>query len=1060
MRPGKAAVFFAFFLSFAITISAHAVGANDPVETASVPLSTASVTPSAQPATAALEFIAVTPCRVADTRNPTGPFGGPELAAGATREFNIPQGSCNIPTSAVAYSLNVTVVPNGSLNYLTLWPSGQAQPYVSTLNSDGRVKANAAITPAGTNGGVSVFVTDATQVILDIDGYFVPSGTASALQFFPVAPCRIADTRNAAGPLGGPFLEANTSRSFPVPSSDCGIPAGAGAYSLNVTAVPHGSLNYLTAWPTGATQPFVSTLNASTGAVTANAAIVPAGTSGAISVFVYDASDVILDVNGYFAPPAAGGLVMYTTTPCRALDTRLSSGIFNGVLPVAIESSTCAPPASAKSYVLNATVVPPGTLNYLSLWPQGATQPFVSTLNADDGAVTSNLAIVPTTNGSIDAFAYDPTQLILDLSGYFAEPLTITTTSPLPAGILGTAYVATLAASGGTSPYTWSVVSGTLPAGLVLSRTGVISGTPTSAGSTSFTVQATDASSSPQTATAALTLDIAVGPLAITTTSLPSGSQNTPYVSQLQASGGVPPYTWSLASGSALPAGLALSATGLISGTPTGVSSTTPTFKVTDSASDTTSKTLTLTINPASGTIPNGHYSFVFSGTAPQGTPSAQNGVAINGTFALESGVVTGGFFDENTNTNPALVEQPISGGSLTNGANGLGQLVLITAGGTMTFSLATPASVAPASDSAIRIIEFEDATGNGSRGSGELKSALANPTAAGISGSYAFLLSGTDIDQNQQALVCSFHTNGAGTVTNGKADANQLGGELASWGTLSGSYTVDANGRGVLSITLGGATFHYSFYQVSSAEWFAISLDPATLNSPLVSGSVEQQSGAPFSVASLPATSVLQISGVAHGASGVNPDITLGIATSAGNGEVNYSFDEYNGTLATGGTLAVTYAVDPTTGRAVSTGTKAEPILYIINSTSAFVLGADRSTSSGMLEAQTGSPFADDSFNGNYLGGSLPLVLTSTLNENGLVTADGAGHISFTTNRSSDSGLVLYKNVTGTYAVDTHGRVVVTTPDNLTRIFYIVSPTKVGYLTSDTGGYLGSFEK
>ena len=51
----------------------------------------------------------------------------------------------------------------GSLNYLTLWPTGETQPYVSTLNSDGRVKANAAITPAGTNGGVSVFVSDATK---------------------------------------------------------------------------------------------------------------------------------------------------------------------------------------------------------------------------------------------------------------------------------------------------------------------------------------------------------------------------------------------------------------------------------------------------------------------------------------------------------------------------------------------------------------------------------------------------------------------------------------------------------------------------------------------------------------------------------------------------------------------------------------------------------------------------------------------------------------------------------------------------------------------------------
>jgi hypothetical protein len=70
--------------------------------------------------------------------------------------------------------------------------------------------------------------------------------------------------------------------------------------------------------------------------------------------------------------------------------------------------------------VLNATVVPQGALGYLTLWPQGAAQPFVSTLNAEDGTVTSNMAIVPTTNGSISAFATDSTHLVLDISAYFA----------------------------------------------------------------------------------------------------------------------------------------------------------------------------------------------------------------------------------------------------------------------------------------------------------------------------------------------------------------------------------------------------------------------------------------------------------------------------------------------------------------------------------------------------------------------------------------------------------------------------------------------------------------
>ena len=72
------------------------------------------------------------------------------------------------------------------------------------------------------------------------------------------------------------------------------------------------------------------------------------------------------------------------------------------------------------AYSLNLTVVPDASLNYLTLWPDGGSQPYVSTLNADDGAITSNMAIVPTANGAIDAFADGTTNLILDISSYFA----------------------------------------------------------------------------------------------------------------------------------------------------------------------------------------------------------------------------------------------------------------------------------------------------------------------------------------------------------------------------------------------------------------------------------------------------------------------------------------------------------------------------------------------------------------------------------------------------------------------------------------------------------------
>ena len=211
-------------------------------------------------------------------------------------------------------------------------------------------------------------------------------------------------------------------RTFNILSSSCAIPATAQAYSLNFTAIPHGALGFLSTWPAGQSQPIVSTLNAYTGSVTANAAIVSAGTNGNINVFVSNDTDLLVDVNGYFALPGTGGLSLYTLTPCRALDTRFPSGSapFSATKVVAIGGAACSAPPAAQAFALNATVVPSGPLGWLTLWPDGQNEPIVSTLNAYDGAVTSNMAIVPTTNGSIDAFAANPTYLILDISSYFA----------------------------------------------------------------------------------------------------------------------------------------------------------------------------------------------------------------------------------------------------------------------------------------------------------------------------------------------------------------------------------------------------------------------------------------------------------------------------------------------------------------------------------------------------------------------------------------------------------------------------------------------------------------
>jgi virginiamycin B lyase len=376
-----------------------------------------------------LQLQTVTPCRVIDTRRSTGPLGGPSIAGGTSRTIPVPSSSCGVPPNAAAYSVNITVVPKtGTLGYLTVWPAGQPQPVVSTLNSlTGAIRANAAIVPAGAAGAISAFATDTTDVIVDINGYFVPPAGAT-LQFYPLPPCRVLDTRNPDGPLGGPSLAAAQSRSFPI-SGVCGVPAGSLAYSFNVTVAPEGDLGYLTVWPAGSGQPVVSTLNSPAGEVLANAAIVPAGSGGAVNFFATDATNLVVDINGYFAAPGSSGLNFFAVTPCRVVDTRNLAGPFGGpsvlggtARSFALSFGSCDLPAfpTQQAYSLNMTVVPQGPLGYLTTWPTGLNEPFVSTLNSPDGQVVANAAIVPSgATGSINAFATNTTDVIVDTNGYF-----------------------------------------------------------------------------------------------------------------------------------------------------------------------------------------------------------------------------------------------------------------------------------------------------------------------------------------------------------------------------------------------------------------------------------------------------------------------------------------------------------------------------------------------------------------------------------------------------------------------------------------------------------------
>lgn len=126
------------------------------------------------------------------------------------------------------------------------------------------------------------------------------------LPFTAIPPCRIVDTRSASGPFGGPALVANATRTFNLPSGPCpGIPVDAGAYSLNFTIIGGSGVftnAFLTAWATGDTQPVVSTLNFNANQLESNAAVVPAGTSGSIDVFVNAPGHLLIDINGFYRP--------------------------------------------------------------------------------------------------------------------------------------------------------------------------------------------------------------------------------------------------------------------------------------------------------------------------------------------------------------------------------------------------------------------------------------------------------------------------------------------------------------------------------------------------------------------------------------------------------------------------------------------------------------------------------------------------------------------------------------------------------------------------------------
>jgi YVTN family beta-propeller protein len=231
------------------------------------------------------------------------------------------------------------------------------------------------------------------------------------------------------------------------------------------------------------------------------------------------------------------------------------------------------------------------------------------------------------------------------------SPLIITTSS-VPNGTISQRYVQILLEQGGLGTLTWSQASGTLPTGVTLGTNGILSGTPTSAGSFTFTVQVTDSSSPARTATSSFTINVSLVTLAFTSNTMPAAGSGKPYSQPLPVTGGTQPYNATL-TGGALPTGLSLSTAGILSGTPSGAGSFTFTATVTDSSTpvQTATQTLTIAVNTLSiitTALPGGIVGVPYNATI----------TTVGGTLPLSFSAATAAFPPGLTIQQPAASSQ------------------------------------------------------------------------------------------------------------------------------------------------------------------------------------------------------------------------------------------------------------------------------------------------------------------------------------------------------------------------------------------------------------------
>lgn len=569
--------------------------------------------------------------------------------------------------------------------------------------------------------------------------------------------------------------------------------------------------------------------------------------------------------------------------------------------------------------------------------------------------------------------------------------LTVTTSS-LPNGAIGTSYTPALTAVGGTPGYTWSQsLGGVMPGGVTFTSTGNFTGTPTAAGTFGpyvFQVMDSTGASAPS---APLSITITNAGLTIVSSSLPQGTVNVAYSFTLVATGGAPPYTWTQASGGAMPPGLSnITSGGVIAGTPTSTGTFGPyVFTVTDSANATaTSAFLTITIGlpTTSSCLPLGNesalnsaspYAFLIKGTDGSGNP-----VDIAGSFTPDgSGGLVNATADYNGFTNgPVQMQVNLAASSYSFGSSTLGCLALVFSGpvggavnarsagtaprlphGSLKRAASARASATQASSPSFvqfsfslggfdgtlyhtgRIME-SDNTGGGTNASGFLHvQDLSSFSLASMQPNYAFGVDGWAAGSPgvfRTALAGSF-SNSSGSLSAGFADLNSGGapsGELTGGsGTLSSS--IDATtGRGTGTYTIpadaGNFTFDFVFYVLNGSDFILLSTDsPVAVGSaPLLSGRA-LASSATFAAGALNGSYLLASQGLAAGGSTAGNLAEIGTlqATSAGAIPTATLYVNDAGAFSTTPYSNAGYNVEASSGRVSVTGlTATPPVIYL----------------------------------------------------------------------------------------------------------------------------------